>query len=136
MSGYLDDELTSAETEEMEAHLEGCAECRAEFEEMTLLVSASSGLSVELPSEDVWEDFLPQVYSRMERKAGMYLFALSCIALSVIMLYYMVVLEWASPIVKLATEIGMVGLVILFISALRQRMAIRRTDRYSRDIHH
>lgn len=136
MSGHLDEELSDAQSAIMQAHLNGCASCRQELEEMTALVSASSELSVDLPPEEVWDDFLGQVYARMERRLGWFLFWLGCAGLIGLGLYTMVITEWESPVAKLATEVMLVGLVILFASVARQRWAIKKTDRYSRDIHH
>lgn len=135
MSGYLDSELDDADTERMEAHLEQCESCRTDFEEMTLLVSASASLSVELPPDEVWDQFLQNVYNRTERQTGWIAFITGVFALLAWGIYEMVILDWAEPIVKVATGIALIGLTILFVSVLRQRLAIRKSDRYSADIH-
>ena len=120
----------------MRAHLDGCAACRQELEDMTTLVSASSELGVEQPPEEVWDDFLGNVYARMERRLAWLLVWLGCAGLVGIGLYTMVITEWESPIAKLATEIILVGLAVLFVSVAGQRWVIKKTDRYSRDVHH
>ncbi|MFP6581457.1 MAG: zf-HC2 domain-containing protein [Candidatus Hydrogenedentota bacterium] len=136
MSGYLDDELSDAQTQIMQAHLDGCAVCRQELDEMTQLVAASSELGFELPPEEVWDDFLGQVYARMERRFGWLLIWLGCAGLIGVGLYTMLITQWESSIAKIATEIVLVGLAVVFASVARQRWVIRKTDRYSNDIHH
>ena len=136
MSGYLDEELSTAQTEIMQAHLEGCASCRLELEETTTLVAAASGLEVEAPPEEVWDDFLGKVYGKMERRIGWLLFWIGTAGLLCLGLYTMVITEWESPTAKILTEILLVGIVVLFVSVLRQRLAIHKTDRDSRDVHH
>jgi anti-sigma factor RsiW len=134
MSGYLDNELDQNKTERMEAHLEQCESCRTEFEEMTLLVSASSSLSVELPPDEVWDQFMLNVYNRTERQIGWIAFITGTFALLAWGIFEMIVLDWATPLVKSATGIALIGITILFISILRQRLAIRKSDRYSQHI--
>ncbi len=135
MSGYLDSELDDADTERMEVHLAKCEKCRTEFEEMTLLVSASSTLSVELPPDEVWDQFLENIYNRTERQTGWIAFIIGISALVAWGIYEMIILDWAQPLVKGATAIALIGLLILFISVLRQRLAIHKSDRYSSDVH-
>ncbi len=135
MSGYLDNELDKTDTEHMETHLEQCESCRNDFEEMTLLVSASQTLSVELPPDEVWDQFILNVYNRTERQTGWFAFITGVFALLSWGIVEMIILDWADPIVKGATGIALVGVTILFVSVLRQRLAIRKSDRYSADIH-
>lgn len=134
MSGYLDDELDKAGIERLETHLTQCEKCRAEFDEMTLVVSASSRLSVELPPDEVWDTFLQNVYNRTERQTGWIAFIVGVVALTGWGIYEMIVLDWAEPIVKISTALALVGIVILFVSVLRQRLVTRKSDRYSVDI--
>ncbi len=134
MSGYLDVELDAADRHRLETHVAGCAECRAELEAMTDLVDASNELAVDMPPDDVWDAFQDNVFARIERRTGWTLALAGLVVLAGFGLYYMVVLDWASPGIKLAVEIGLAGLVVLFFSVLRQRLVMRRHDRYSRDV--
>ncbi|PCJ51240.1 MAG: hypothetical protein COA73_18015 [Candidatus Hydrogenedentota bacterium] len=135
MSGYLDVELDPADRLRLEAHVAGCTECRAELEAMTDLVAASNELTIDMPPDEVWDAFQNNVLARLERGTGWALALTGLVVLMGIGLYYMVVLDWASPGIKLAVEMGLAGLVILFFSVLRQRLVMRRHDRYSRDVH-
>jgi predicted anti-sigma-YlaC factor YlaD len=136
MSGYLDEELDEVDTEGMEVHLAQCETCRAEFEEMTLLISASDTLSVELPPEEVWDEFLQNVYNRTERQTGWIAFIIGTTILLAWGIFEMFITDWAEPVVKFFTALALIGITILFISVLRQRLVNRKTDRYSSDIHH
>ena len=136
MSGYLGNELDAGQRARLEAHLAGCPACRDELEELTLVVSASATLAVKDPPEEVWDDFLGNVYARMERRLGWTLFWLGCAALGCFGMYEFFIISAESPIVKLATGSTLGGIFILFISVLRQRMAIRKSDRYSKNVHH
>lgn len=135
MSGYLDSELDDDDTECMEAHLAECETCRTEFEDMTFLVSASDSLSVELPSEEVWDEFLQNVYNRTERQTGWIAFIIGTFVLLAWGIYEMAITEWAEPIVKLSTALACIGVTVLFLSVLRERLSNRKLDRYSSNVH-
>ncbi len=135
MSGYLDDELDDADTERLEGHLETCADCRREFEEMTLIVSGASTLSVEDPPEEVWDEFLENVYNRIERRTGWYLVILGALMVIGWTVYFLVLTDILSAIAKIIVVLILVGLALLFSSVMRQRLHHRKTDRYSRDVH-
>lgn len=135
MSGYLDGELDEDDTERIKGHLESCADCRREFNEMTLVVSAAEELSVEVPPDEVWDEFLDNVYNRVERKTGWFLVILGVfigVTLSIYLLFFSDILATE---VRITIELIFVGLALLFSNVMRQRLHHRKTDRYSRDVH-
>jgi hypothetical protein len=74
------------------------------------------------------------VYNRLERRVGWTLTITGAAAALLVALYFLVVIPWAPAAVKLAVELLLVGLAVLFVSVLRQRLFMLKTDRYSRDI--
>ncbi|MFH2006907.1 MAG: zf-HC2 domain-containing protein [bacterium] len=64
LTDYLDGELTGAELEELERHLETCEECRAEAESLRETLSMLSGLKKLDPAPD----FLQQVNQKIRRR--------------------------------------------------------------------
>lgn len=135
LSGYLDDELDEEERSQLENHLATCSQCKTELESMTELLAVSGDIDIDMPSDEVWDEFLEKVYNRLERRTGWMLFVIGVVALGLVGLYYLVTTDWASPGVKMTVEIGLAGLLLLFVSVLRQRLFLRKSDRYSRDIH-
>lgn len=135
MSGYLDDELDESDTARFEKHLKSCASCRAELNEMTQVVSAASGLCVEEPPEEVWDEFLDQVYNRIERKTGWYVLILGVVMALGWGVYFLFVTDTVPLHTKVLIQCILLGLTLLFSSVLRQRLHQRKTDRYSRDVH-
>jgi len=135
MSGYLDGELDEDDTERIKGHLESCAHCRQELNEMTLVVSAADTLSVEVPSEEEWDGFLDNVYNRVERKTGLFLVILGVFIGVSMMVYLFFLTDMLSNPVKRVIELIFVGLALLFSSVMRQRVHHKKTDRYSRDVH-
>lgn len=134
ISVLLDEELTPEDLARVENHIAECPSCREELENMKQLVAAASGLGVKAPPEEVWDTFLDNVYNRIERKTGWLFFTVGVIALAVYGTYHFIVDEWASAAEKTLIAAPIIGLAVLFISVLRQRLFVRRTDRYSRNI--
>ena len=137
ISGYLDGELDSEARQQLDAHVQVCARCRAELDAMrSLVVGTVASLRVEEPPPEVWDDFLGQVYNRLERKLGWVLLSIGAFLIFCYALTLYIVEPWGSYPLKLLLALPFVGLGILFVSVLRQRLKIAKTDRYSREVHH
>ena len=134
ISGCLDGELSPGDQARLEEHLASCEVCRKEFERMKTLVAATDELGIEPPPEEVWDTFLEGVYNRAERQTGWFVFIVGAVALAAFGVYLFVVEPWASAALKLLIATPIVGLLIVFISVLRQRLFVAKTDRYSREI--
>lgn len=134
MSGKIDGELSPNETAQLETHLNTCDDCRSEYEKLRTLAAAASNLYVPLPHDEIWDNFSERVYNRFERKLGWILFLIGIIALLGFGMYQAAVLPWASLPVKILTALAGTGLITLLVSVLRQRLAVLKEDRYSRDV--
>ena len=134
ISGYLDGELGPEDREKVERCLAEDGAFREEFEKMKRLVSAASSLRVETPPEEVWNQFLEGVYNRLERQVGWILFIIGATALGLYGGYLFLTESWGSAFVKVLVATPVVGLLIVFISVLRQRYYIAKTDRYSKEV--
>ena len=134
ISGYLDGELSVEERENVERRLAEDAAFREEFEKMQRLVSAAATMQVEEPPDEVWDDFLDGVYNRLERRTGWLLITIGVAALVVYGVYVFLTQPGLSALVKVLCATPVVGAAVLFISVLRQRLYVARTDRYSKEI--
>ncbi len=134
ISGYLDGELDEKQKEQVDVHVASCEGCRKEFDEMRLLVKASSQLRLQQPPDEAWDDFENNVYNRLERKTGWLVFILGAVALAVVGIYLFVTEDWGSAAIKLLVAAPVIGLVVVFISVLRERIRSSKTDRYSKEV--
>ena len=134
MSGYLDGELTTEDRARLEKHLASCWGCRQEFDKMRRLVTAASELRVDEPPEEVWETFMDGVYNRIERQTGWVLLVVGAAALALFGIYQFLSEPWGPALVKLLIATPVVGLAVVFISVLRERLFAAKTDRYSKEI--
>ena len=134
MSGYLDNELDHEQQEKLRKHLDGCPACREEFDKMKQLVQATATLRIETPPTEDLDHFLDSVYNRAERQAGWLIFILGMCVLAVVGVYLFVTEPWGSALAKVCVATPIVGLGVLFVSVLRQRLVAAKTDRYSKEI--
>ncbi len=134
ISGYLDGELDPGERTRFEAYTAAHPEFRREIDEMRGLLKTALHLQPPAVPDEEWEKFLDNVYNRMERRIGWILTIVGGTALLAVALYFMVVLPWAPAPIKFAADVLVAGLGVLFLSVLRQRLTVRKHDRYSRDI--
>jgi len=134
ISGYLDGELDPGERQRLDAYAAAHPEFRRELDEMRALVHAAADMRPPAVPEEEWERFLDNVYNRLERRLGWMLTMVGASGLLAVALYFVVVLPWAPVPVKVAADLLLAGLGVLFLSVLRQRLSARKTDRYSRDV--
>jgi len=92
MMASLDGEICEADRAELESHLETCAECRREFDELRRVVGAV-----------IWVAY------------GVYLFLTD---------------PTIGSVTKFLVALPVVGLLMLLVSVIRERIAIGRTERY------
>ncbi|MBI2433224.1 MAG: zf-HC2 domain-containing protein [Candidatus Hydrogenedentes bacterium] len=136
ISGYLDGELDEGQSRTLEQHVESCSVCRREFETMKrLMVGTSASFRLTEPPDAVWDTFLDNIYNQLERRIGWGIALLGLLALAaygVVLFYYE---PWASNWIKVLLTLPALGLIVIFVSVLRQRLRAARTDRYSQGVH-
>ena len=134
MSGHLDGELDDDSARKLQKHLAECPRCSAEYQKLARIVAASDRLRIEIPPDEVWDTFLAGTYNRIERKTGWVAFVVGAVALVVLGIWLFMMEPWASALVKILIAVPVVGLLIIFVSVLRERLFLAKIDRYSREI--
>jgi hypothetical protein len=90
------------------------------------------------PTDAELDRYWGSVYNRLERGLGWIFFSLGSILLLCWGTFQMIekVIEdpGVSLVVKAGTVALIVGAVILFVSIARERLTIRKTDKYSREV--
>jgi len=133
ISGYLDGELDGETRATIERRIEQDAEFRKEVEKMRRFVRVTTAAAVDQPPEEAWDHFLEGVYNRLERQTGWIFVILGVVVLSGLGIYAFVK-EPGAWWLKVLIATPVVGLGILFLSVLRERLQIARFDRYSREV--
>ncbi len=130
----LDGELTARERRELEGLLNADSSLRDEWNRLTRVKEVTQSMSLRKPPDEVWEDYWASVYSRLERGIGWILVSIGLIVLvsygawrGVEELIADAGLPWFLKGAILATT---VGLVVLFVSVLREKLFVRGRDPY------
>ena len=130
LSAYLDGELTQADNQRVRLYLEDNEEARLAFEELRQVQQLTSEIRFPGPSEEFMESLENRMSVRAPLRFG---WTLILAGLAALLIYAAVLVirnpHWPTwPEVFLGAVV--VGLVLLFLSVLRQRLLERPHDRY------
>lgn len=130
----LDDELTQEERRELESLLANDRELRAERERLGRLKEVTADMKLRNPPEELWDGYWNSTYSRVERGIGWILVSFGVIVVGGWATWQFVTELIADtgmpPLVKAGVLAGSLGLVILTVAVLRQRLFVNKTDPY------
>jgi predicted anti-sigma-YlaC factor YlaD len=137
MMAYLDNELNEEQKRAFEEHLAGCPDCTRDLAEFRKLKRMTDSVTFVEPEDRVWEQYWSNVYNRIERGIGWILFSVAAILLLIYGGFQAIESIIEDPAVGVLMKIGLLallgGLVILFVSILRERVYFWSRDRY-RDV--
>jgi anti-sigma factor RsiW len=136
ISGYLDDELSQQQQQRLFLHVQQCASCQAQLEQLQLL---QQSMQQSLPREGATmreqqriQQHLNEPKSRATRWLGWLLMAAGLTSLLGYGLYQF----WQDPTVpvwmKFSFSAFWLGALVVFLSVLRQRLNERKSDRYNK----
>jgi len=134
MMAYLDDELDEPQRKAFEEHLASCPACAREMKEFARLKQVTDSVTLVEPEDRLWEQYWGGVYNRVERNIGWTLFSVAGILLVIYAGFKAIEDLVRDPAVGLLLKIGLLGLIvglaILFVSILRERIYFWSKDRY------
>ncbi len=134
MMAYLDNELNEEQRRAFEEHLASCPDCARELKEFRKLKQMTDCVAFVEPEDRIWEQYWNHVYNRVERCTGWILFSVAAIALFIYGGFKLIESVIQDPTVGALMKIGLLallgGLVILFVSVLRERVYFWGKDRY------
>lgn len=131
LSGYVDSVLTQADEQRVRVHVEDCAACRQQVEEMQQLREVTMSSRFNVPADDQWSEAPRGTASRLAFGLGWTFL----IVWASIVGGYALWEFWRSdgPIgAKLLAFAPVSGAVLLFLSVLIDRLKAMRTDPYRR----
>ena len=134
MMGYLDNELSNEQKNRFEEHLAGCPECAGELKEFQKLKAITDEVTLVEPEDQIWQDYWTGIYNRIERDLGWIIFSVSAIILAIYggfkLIEDIVTDATIGMLLKLGLLALIIGLAILFVSVLRERIYFWSKDRY------
>ena len=136
MMGLIDNELPDNERQEVLRHIENCSACQMQYNSFIKLKEEEKRMN-DLPlSEEIFDEYWTHIYNRIERATGWVVLSIGTI---IMLTYgaYMVLQTFfyddSEPIVlKFGVAFFAIGLIIVFVSVLREKLRIRKNDKYRR----
>ena len=137
MMGYLDEELSAEQIRSFEEHLTACKQCSSQLQEFRQLKAITDQMTLVEPEDRLWQQYWDGIYNRVERGIGWIIFSVAAILLTIYGGFKAIEALITDPTVGLLLKAAMlallVGLAILFVSVLRERIFFWSKDRY-RDV--
>ena len=134
MMGYLDEELSAEQIRSFEEHLTTCKQCSSQLQEFRQLKAITDQMTLVEPEDRLWQQYWDGIYNRVERGIGWIIFSVAAILLTIYGGFKAIEDLITNPTVGLLLKIAMlvllVGLAILFVSVLRERIFFWSKDRY------
>ena len=134
MMAALDDELAEGERAELEIALERDSVLRAEWNRLQRLQEVTRMTRILTPADETWGGYWESVYNRLERGTGWLLAGAGALVLALYGLWSMLqemMADTSLPgFVKVAVFCLVSGLLILSVSALREKLFTHRHDPY------
>jgi predicted anti-sigma-YlaC factor YlaD len=134
MMAYLDNELDQNQRQILEQHLQTCSDCSKEMAEFKKLKQITDNVTLVEPEDRIWEQYWGGVYNRIERGLGWIIFSVAAILLTIYGGFKLIEELITDPTVGLLLKVTIVffiiGLAILFVSVLRERIYFWSKDRY------
>jgi anti-sigma factor RsiW len=131
LSGYIDGELTQQARQRVRLHCESCGDCRRELERLEDMRKRVRQARLSDLDQDAWREKMNDSAVKHTRGAGWLLLIGGALLGGGLLAYE--VFSGASELSMLEKVIfgGIYGgLLLLFISVLRQRLIERRSDKY------
>jgi predicted anti-sigma-YlaC factor YlaD len=138
ITGSVDGELSPDQQQRLGGHLASCPACRQELAEVRALKEKLSMIRFTEPSDAELQRYWSGIYNRLERGVGWVLLSVGTIVLLCYGGFKLVEQIVRDPQVAWWAKGGVLafvfGLAILFVSLLRERLAVRKLDKYSREV--
>jgi len=134
----VDGVATEKEREEFETHIRSCEECRCEYGEFRNLEELMSTIKLKDLSEDARAAYARSLYNRLERGLGWIFLSLGAILLlgfgGFMLIKEFIINPAVSVILKIGVCAVLPGLIVLLVSVLKERLFVRKYDKYSKEV--
>ena len=134
MMGLLDNEIKGERKEVLLKHIEGCSSCQKMYNEFRTLKKDTKDMKFKKLPEIYWDDYWTQVYNRIERGFSWILISIGAMILLAYGGYEVMRDFFLDPQKPLLLKIGAgaftAGMIVLFVSVLREKLMIRKIDKY------
>jgi anti-sigma factor RsiW len=138
MMARLDGELTGEDGRELDRLIAADPALAVELTRLARVKEVTSMVALRTPSEEVWDGYWTGTYRRAERGFGWLLVGAGALVLAGWWLWHLLESLWAdsgTPVaIRLAVFAVVLGMLVLLVSVIRERLFTRRHDPYDREV--
>lgn len=120
----------------VDEHLKTCPRCREEYDELLKLKGVTRSMRLQDLPDARWAGYWQDLYRRLERGTGWFLLSVGLILVccwAVLELFQNFFFDTQVPlVVRLGFGTAAVGVIILLVSILRERLFARKIERYDK----
>ncbi len=134
LSGLVDGELNLEDKKIVSDHIASCPDCRREYARLKKLKEVTDDMKYfDLPDK-LWAGYWREIYNQVERGIGWIFLSIGAIILLAFAAWQILnnffLDSTQSLYLKLGIGLLLLGLIILLISIIRERLFSRKHDRY------
>jgi len=130
----LDGELEDDQISEVKEHLEICEKCADDYASIKKVKEVTEKMKFKKLPEFYWDDYWNHIYNRIERGLSWLLLSMGAIIILSFVgwefLDKLIADQQIHPLLKGGIFIFIVGIIILIVSILREKLMVRRVDKY------
>lgn len=127
---YIDGEMNEAEREAFERHLGECEDCRRSLREIRDVNRLTGSITMKDPQDEFWDLYWKSIYRRLERKTA-WLFMIAGIGMLIGYELYRAFSSFGRiTFQKIALIVFIVGIILLVVSVVRERIHQYKSDPY------
>lgn len=134
MMAKLDDEINASEREELLQLLKEFPDLNDEYKSFVELKEVTDTMSLHKPDPEIWETYWYGIYNKIERGLAWFILTIGIGILIVYGVGHALANLWQDPNTPILLKIGifgvLLGLILLLISILREKLFLRRHERY------
>ncbi|MGI9262562.1 MAG: anti-sigma factor family protein [Woeseiaceae bacterium] len=131
LSGFIDGELTQQDAQRVRLHCENCRECGEQLEELRSLRERMGKASLSDLGKDTWRETMDDTTVKATRGIGWFLFAGAILLTVGFIIYDLLTDDHSMSLMQMLIIGGFYGgMLLLFLSVLRQRLIERKSDKY------
>ncbi len=131
---FVDDELSPSEIEFVKKHLESCAACREKYSSLNKVKEITRQMKFKKLPEMYWDEYWRHVYNRIERGVSWIFISIGAIIIISFAVWNalnnLISNTHINPFLKIGIFIFIIGMVILLVSILREKLMVKKVDKY------
>ena len=138
MMAAVDGEISASDRRELDQLILEQPDLAVEWQRFVRLKEVTAGMSLRTPPEETWDRYWASTYRRTERAVGWILLSAGVVVLAAYWLWHAVeglLADTDTPVALRAAIVAVgLGLVILTVGVIREKLFTARRDPYQKEI--